>query len=457
MPDSGSKTSPVRALTVKNFSVIKDAITVPLEFGKITVLIGPQASGKSLLCKLAYFLSKQVIEDALVAILNPNSIGLSLRSPFDEFKASVSRNFLSWFPPAAWWNEDARVIFQAHSFRVEANSGTRPDVVEIEFSKDFEALFESLVDVVQRAPAGAAESRKYVAEQVRAQLYLLLTDPSLPDPFIDRPVYIPDGRAFFSNQSLGFNTVSNPDIDPVLREFSLELSWGNSRPPNPILGDEGVRVLEKIRRDILKLAGGSVERHNGFAQFRRALDGRSIPFPLLSSGTQAVLPMLNVIWQLIADQRDRIIFPRPDNLSGMPNKIIVSKGLVYLEEPEANIFPSTTNEFVRLFAWISQEWRLGFSWVITTHSPYILSSFNNLILAGQLGRDRRLRKKIKIDDRYWIEPGTFKAYSIHDGKLESILSNSGLIDGDYLDSVSETIGNEFDEMLRLEYGKKKAS
>ena len=38
-----------------------------------------------------------------------------------------------------------------------------------------------------------------------------------------------------------------------------------------------------------------------------------------------------------------------------------------------------------------------------------------------------------------------------------ILSDSGLIDGDYLDSVSETIGNEFDELLRLEYGKKKAS
>ena len=44
----------MRKLTVKNFSVIKDA---ELEFGKITVLIGPQSSGKSLLCKLAYLFS----------------------------------------------------------------------------------------------------------------------------------------------------------------------------------------------------------------------------------------------------------------------------------------------------------------------------------------------------------------------------------------------------------------
>ena len=49
----------MRKLTVKNFSVIKDAT---LEFGKITVLIGPQASGKSLLCKLAYFFEQVVPE-----------------------------------------------------------------------------------------------------------------------------------------------------------------------------------------------------------------------------------------------------------------------------------------------------------------------------------------------------------------------------------------------------------
>ena len=56
MPDNGNKTHPVRTLTVKNFSVIKEA---RLEFGKITVLIGPQASGKSLLCKLGILLGER--------------------------------------------------------------------------------------------------------------------------------------------------------------------------------------------------------------------------------------------------------------------------------------------------------------------------------------------------------------------------------------------------------------
>ena len=70
MTDSGNKLRPARTLAVKNFSVIKDAETVPLEFGKITVLIGPQSSGKSLLCKLAYFLGSGVIGIAVESLLD---------------------------------------------------------------------------------------------------------------------------------------------------------------------------------------------------------------------------------------------------------------------------------------------------------------------------------------------------------------------------------------------------
>ncbi len=446
MPDNGNKTRPVRTLTVKNFSVIKEA---KLEFGKITVLIGPQASGKSLLCKLAYFLSKQTIKVALDAILSQPS---SDQSPFEEFETSLSRDFLAWFPFETWWNEDAIVSFESLAYRVQISATKQFDSLELRFSPKFEALFDNLVNQVQRMPVAGADSGRYVAEQVSAQFYLLLTGT-----FIDRPLYIPDGRAFFASQSLGFNLVNNPDIDPVLKEFSLEVSWGSGRAPNPILGEEGVRLLHEINREILRIAGGHVEGRNGSARFIRTLDGKAIPLPFLSSGTQAMLPMFNVLWRIITEQRGRILFPRPDNLPGMPNQIIESHGLLYVEEPEANIFPSTQYELIRLFAWFSQEWRLDFSWAITTHSPYILSSFNNLILAGQLGEDKRSKRRSKLTNGIGLSQGAFRAYSIHDGKSESILSESGLIDGDYLDSVSETIGNEFDEMLRLEYGKKKAS
>src|ERR1700722_72243 len=87
MEENGNKKPPVRKLTVKNFSVIKEA---ELEFGKITVLIGPQASGKSLLCKLAYFLGKELVDSAVSSILAGNS--------WTYFLQDAAGAFLNRFP-----------------------------------------------------------------------------------------------------------------------------------------------------------------------------------------------------------------------------------------------------------------------------------------------------------------------------------------------------------------------
>src|SRR6266536_2153959 len=139
----------------------------------------------------------------------------------------------------------------------------------------------------------------------------------------------------------------------------------------------------------------------------------------------------------------------------MPNQVIPIKGLVYVEEPEANIFPSTQYELIRLFAWLSQEWRLDFSWVVTTHSPYILSAFNNLNEAGQVSRAKpELKDEVAklIPEHFWINEGEFRAYAIEKGVLKSIVAkDTGLVSANYIDQVSETIGAEFDELLRLGY------
>jgi predicted ATPase len=448
MTENGTKSYPVRTLTVENFSVIKHA---KLEFGKITVLIGPQASGKSLLCKLAYFLSNRTIEEAVTAILSANSHAENSLSSYNEFIASLCRVFLAWFPKETWEGEKTCVTLESHAFRVQVSAAKHLDGLDVLFSNDFVSLFYDLVALVQRLSTSGAESRRYLAEQVRVQFHLLLTKTN-----VDRPLYIPDGRAFFANQSLGFNLVNNPDIDPILKEFSLEVSWGSSLSPDPILGDEGVRVLQEIRHEIVRIAGGNVEGRNGSARFRRSSDGKSIPLPFVSSGTQAMLPMFNVLWQMITEQRGRILFPRPDNLPGMPSEIILSEGLVYVEEPEANIFPSTQYELIRLFAWLSQEWRLRFSWVITTHSPYILSAFGNLLKAGKVGSqnaEHHAAVEKTVAEKYWIKSSDFAAYKIENETLVSIFDrDTGQIDGDYLDDVSSDIAEEFGQLLEIQYG-----
>jgi len=59
-----------------------------------------------------------------------------------------------------------------------------------------------------------------------------------------------------------------------------------------------------------------------------------------------------------------------------------------------------------------------------------------------------------IPEKYWVKPGDFKAYSIHDGKLQSIMdTETGLINGEYLDAISNKIGGDFDALLRIGYAK----
>jgi hypothetical protein len=436
----------MRKLTVKNFSVIKDA---ELEFGKITVLIGPQASGKSLLCKLAYFLSKQTIDLALETILSGES--------FDFFRLEIARLFIDWFPINAWENDGSFVRFECGDFWVESRigSGTGQFNLEFRFSSQFEEAYLQLDGLTQDGAGFSSDFSSDRREQIRAKFNLLLTVALPGDPFVHQALYIPGGRVFFVNSSLGFSALQNPDIDPLVREFSTKIAWGDAWRPNPIVGHESLQRLDLIRRDFTAIVGGYVEGRNTNARFRRFLDGREVPLTLLSSGTQELLPLLNVLEQMATGQRDRILFPRPNSLPGMQGRLVLSKGLIYLEEPESNVFPSTQYDLVRLIAVLSYEQILDFSWIITTHSPYILSSFNNLLEAWQVGytdKERSEAVRKLIDEKYWVNPDEFRAYSIEDGFLKSIMDEeTHLISDNYLDAVSERIGGEFDELLRIGY------
>ncbi len=436
----------MRKLTVKNFSVIKDA---ELEFGKITVLIGPQASGKSLLCKLAYFLTNQTIDTAVESVTNKESL--------TEFRLKLSRKFIAWFPMETWEELGARAKFESGEFFAEVTKPhmTGSSTIDLEFSQEFEDMFLQLRDLPEDVGGLSSDFAADRREQIRGRFNLLLTNPYFVDKFVNQSLYIPASRAFFANPSLGFSALQNPDIDPVVREFAPKIVWGDAWRPNPVIGNEGLRRLDQIRQEIVAIAGGSIVGRNTNARFRRLLDDREIPLTLLSSGTQELLPLLNVLEQMATRQRDRILFPRSNSLPGMEGHIVISKGWIYLEEPETSVFPSTQYDLVRLFAHLSNERILDFSWVITTHSPYILSAFNNLLEAWQVGHmnsERADQTRKIIDEKYWVNPEEFRAYAIEDGVLTTIMAkDTGLISSNYLDSVSETIGAEFDELLRIGY------
>jgi hypothetical protein len=419
----------MRKLTVKNFSVIKEA---ELEFGKITVLIGPQSSGKSLLCKLAYFLG-QIVPEVVNGLL-------LLRMSATQLQDVIASEFKERFPVEAWGREDSEITYESSEFSVviRVKLGARQCVVD--FSSTFLEQYQRWVEL-----HGVEGSAK---ETIRA---LQTGTVGVAGPFrFDESVYIPTGRAFFSTPNRGFASINSKNLDWITQRFSNEIDWDYRALLEPT--GPSSDLLPQFVEDVRGILGGGITRENGTLLFRSTRDGRELPFQWLSSGTQEMLPLMNPLSNLVYN-----VSANPANVwEHFSSKI----GPIFVEEPELSVFPGTQYELIKLFAWLASEKRLQFPFVITTHSPYILSSFNNLIYAGQLASENpELKDEIAkmVPERYWIENGSFRAYCIHDGVLKSILSESGLIDGEYLDGVSDTIGNEFDSLLRLEYDHTEAS
>jgi hypothetical protein len=91
--------------------------------------------------------------------------------------------------------------------------------------------------------------------------------------------------------------------------------------------------------------------------------------------------------------------------------------------------------------------------MMTTHSPYVLSSLNLLVFAYQTAQKHPERiEEIKaiVPQESWINPDEFAAYYVDEGTVRSIISpKTGLIAENELDEVSDMIGDEFDALKRI--------
>ena len=128
---------------------------------------------------------------------------------------------------------------------------------------------------------------------------------------------------------------------------------------------------------------------------------------------------------------------------------------IYIEEPEAHIFPTAQKNIVELISTVYNARKNSLQFFITTHSPYILTAFNNLLQAGILATDATEDKIEKIS-RYvpktrFLNPQEVTVYSLENGSCQSIIdSETGLIDTNIIDEVSNELAMQFDELLELE-------
>lgn len=356
----------------------------------------------------------------------------------DDFRKQVKREFKAWFPLEGWGPKKFSIQFTMGKFtasflRTEYMDSIGDDF-RITLSQDFNEAYGEAHSAVKKLREGRPEIESWRAHSTA---YDIIEKPfSNGESF--RQWYIPAGRSFFTTLGKASTAFQSGLLDPLTARFgSLFTSLLEQRS---FARRERTKEILEFEEISLHLLGGRIKTSRNEISFETS-DGRELPLRFLSSGIQELVPlMLTLSWFLYVSEHTK-----------------TAGWTLYIEEPEAHLFPETQNQLIRTFALLSSN---PSSWVITTHSPYILTAFNNLILAGQLGKDKpKLKDEIAriVPEKYWIDSGGFKAYCIHDGILRPIISESGLIDGEYLDGVSDSIGNEFDALLKLEYDHSESS
>lgn len=138
------------------------------------------------------------------------------------------------------------------------------------------------------------------------------------------------------------------------------------------------------------------------------------------------------------------------------NFITYRRSRIFIEEPEENLFPESQYELMLAIVKALKETnkRTGEdSYVMmTTHSPYILSTIN-LLLKSAVTLGSVTEKSGMLGEEYLLPVNKFGAYCADHGTMTDILDKeSGFIDGEYLDTISQEINRKAAQINEVIYG-----
>lgn len=415
-------------LTIENFSCINQA---ELELSELTVIIGPQASGKSILSKLLYF---------FYSLLREQYQFIEEGKKIEAFKSHIREKFADWFPPSAWGSKKFCINFSAGAYEVRLTRTSYRNKINDEFritlSHYIESHYQHLTSTYEAAAKKTRteitwESTFEIMEISRKKL-----EKELGKEFIQNQLFIPAGRSFFTNIGKAVAAFEHTRmLDPLTTIFGRNFATARERYGFRGEPQRNKRPILKLTEEIL---GGKIklERNKEYVETK---DGRKIPFSALSSGQQELFPLLLMLSSFSDQSRHRAQ---------------VAKRLVYIEEPEAHLFPTAQSSLIMILTELVVSSKDKLDMIITTHSPYILAKLNNLLKAGEISEAYGQKVQPEVDNvipqDYWLSPKKFRAYAIIDGAVKSINGEDGLIDGSYLDDISGDISREFSSLLEIE-------
>ena len=429
----------MRRISISEFGAISNA-TINLD-KMMQVYIGEQASGKSTICKTVYYCLK-IRDYTLDFLMDKNQFAENHPNEyFSLYMKHLQKQFMGCFGTTRHMRPFViRYDFNGNTVTIKRN---QDGFIRFLYSKDLKDKIAVLIDsACEMHSQRTSEKISSVFNQIEAlaimKKYLL---EQLQEMFCDNAeiVYIPAGRSLLATMSEQLD-YSISDMDLTMQEFinlirSTKSKFGSKIPEmrktylKTVKGqtdDEALNIAYDIIRKILK------------ADYASESDGEKIYYDDIhwvklmygSSGQQEVLWILLLVYAFILEKR---------------------KTFLLIEEPEAHLFPVAQKYVVELIA-LAKNVTNG-SVIITTHSPYILTSMNILLYSQKVESAKKGKPIIQRNMRLKCEE--FGAFLVDGSKMEENTTDlldkeTAMIDTGYIDSVSTITNDELNRLIDKE-------
>jgi predicted ATPase len=359
MADNEIESTMIEVLKIRNFLSIKE---FDWEIKDFNIITGDMGSGKSLCIKLLKF-----FEDII-----PNLLIL----PYEEFLSNLDyENFLKnlkrKFAGIFYFTSDESGSHTVFSIKYKFSNGNR--TIEIDITNDenntiyIESIFlKDLLNEWKRhlkkdeitTPDGVKEVKLFLFNELQKKF---------AGHFPIATIFAPASRA-----ALAFGSVSGDDY---LREYNDLINFLKR-----IRGRNSALISSILKAKI-------IIDMNDSTLWLESNDGRKVPIAKASSGQQEIVYVL-----MLLDKLGNFHFSYGKDQS------------LFIEEPSAHLFPleqkQTIELIARIFTSLKGEENPARIF-ITTHSPYVLNSMNNILKKGSLlekygGHADRINAEVNI-------------------------------------------------------------
>ncbi|MBR6187361.1 MAG: AAA family ATPase [Prevotella sp.] len=320
-----------------------------------------------------------------------------------DFKGFAS--FLAQYSIDFQFHDNTEIVFS----RDKASWTIRKDVfhIEGEMDPDWEGI-KAQMQGKEMEWESLTDFQKKMMYMTAKQSYASNTNP----------VYIPAERILLSIFTNSIYSLLSKDmtIPESIKRFGTLYGIAKDRNKDLAIDFMNIKVRFSKEQDTIHIDN----------------DGVDIDFKQASSGMQSIIPM----WSVFCD-----------SLYGFGRFIII-------EEPELNLFP--TLQVMLVNKMVERLKTAVANLVITTHSPYILSVFDNLIYTKDVydraDDERKEKVAALVNPDAMISYDDIAAYSFDDHGIVTFINDSETRStGAYaLDAASNETANVFNELLAID-------